>query len=477
MPLSYRRNALTSATSNTDFLTPVRVVKAPSWILVGGIAIGMSAVVLWAATYRVPNYLSSEGVVLMPGSIRTVSCVAKGEVETILDTGTKVEKGKVVAEVLMREHDDDIETLRAEIDALQQQNVEHELQENQSVHALETQLNQIIVRRNETKKRSEDRAGSKTDPKNKITLRSLAKNAIKQVEKSVEAMEGGEQKDKIYQVIEGGSLFSAPEKFAITKQVYDSKAQYLEIQQQLSSLKKELDDLDGQVDELKYKIIVTRNSNLTKADIRQNTLLRKDREHRKLVGQKDKNSRLKAPFDGTVIRVYKAPGDPVKSSDEVFMIAANDEKNQLTCQAYFPVGAGSRIKVGDSALVTPSTHQSERHGSIRGTVTEVSTFPASDRSAMIKLGNKNITNRLLSKSNLKYVVIELESNAATRQEGAGIQYGWTGATPRGFDGLKLGMTAKVRVKIDEATPMELAFATMRKWIGQNDDLIAETSKR
>jgi len=181
--------------------------------------------------------------------------------------------------------------------------------------------------------------------------------------------------------------------------------------------------------------------------------------------QKSREGFVRSSHTGTVLGFHKTIGDTVASGERVGTMIEDSEATQtLQCLAYFPIGVGNRISIGDSALTTPSTHIRSRDGSIRGTVVAVEPYLANEDSLFLQIGNRSVSQRLLANENLKGVRIELSKDKNDVSTEVTQTYEWTGRPPHDFSTIDPGTTANVRIRIASRAPVELAFSTFRQWL-------------
>jgi HlyD family secretion protein len=113
------------------------------------------------------------------------------------------------------------------------------------------------------------------------------------------------------------------------------------------------------------------------------------------------------------------------------------------------------------ALVTPSTVQRERFGSIVGTVTRVAAFPTTQEAAASAVGSPELVHALAQAGGV--IEVEVEPQRADTPSG----FRWTSAgAPVRFSA---GTSASVRVTVEERAPVTYAVPLLRGLIEGTDE--------
>ena len=171
----------------------------------------------------------------------------------------------------------------------------------------------------------------------------------------------------------------------------------------------------------------------------------------------ERESRIVADSNGTILEVAVQPGQVVGLGMRVGTVEMDDPDGELTNLSFFSVADGKRIAVGDSARVTPSTVQREREGSIVGRVRRVSPFPVTQESVINDVGNAEIAQSLLRQGGAIEVEVELD-RAPNSYSG----FLWTSKDPE--KKFSAGTTTSVRITIEQRAPITYLLPILRTWL-------------
>jgi HlyD family secretion protein len=171
----------------------------------------------------------------------------------------------------------------------------------------------------------------------------------------------------------------------------------------------------------------------------------------------ERESRIVADCDGTILEVAIQPGQVVGLGMRVGTVEMDDPDGELTNLSFFSVADGKRIAVGDSARVTPSTVQREREGSIVGRVRRVSPFPVTQESVINNVGNAEIAQTLLRQGGAIEVEVDLERDFDSYSG-----FRWTSKDPE--KKFSAGTTTTVRITIEQRAPITYLLPILRTWL-------------
>ncbi len=436
MSIDYRDEAIKKL-HEVRVSAPLAIIRPQAWLLLAAMLAATLISLIWAFTYQLPEFSKAQGIFLVPGSVRGVASVTEGRiVEVKVQSGQSVKKGQVIARIQTPKLDIAVAKAKAEYNAV--------VASNKVLKSVSDKWYAIDLKGEEDKKNeSASIAGQGSGISNQ-----LKKMIDKQAEMSRKMMSSMESKNKIWQLVDGdgsgeGALFPPREMADRNRTIVQDTQSKMDIEVRTAQMM-----LTGEMEE-KKKLF----------------------ELQSLQEQKEQDSQLLCSHDGTILSLNKVAGDAVRAGDRVVtLVDASADPTAIQCLSFFEIGAGNRVAVGDTALVTPSTHKRERHGSIRGKVAEVQPYLVTEESLFAQIGSKVMTEAFLKKGNLKGIQIVLETGepAGSSFEADNVDYEWTGKCPDDFDRLQPGTTASVRIQTNSFTPAGYAFATLRKWLGDSD---------
>ena len=434
MSIDYRDEAIKKL-HEVRVSAPLAIIRPKSWLLLMAIVAATVISLIWAFTYQLPEFSKAEGIFLVPGSVRGVASVTEGRiVEINVRGGQSVKKGQVIAQIQTPKLDIAITKAKAEYKAA----VAH----NKRLKSLSDKFYPMDLNGGENEKI----VSASTAGQGGGILKTVM---VEQAGRSRKLMNNMESNNKIYKVLDGddsgeGALFSPREMAEQNRTIVQ------EIQSKMDIEVRAADTMSTRAMEAHKKLL----------------------ELEALQEQKKLESVLRCSHDGTILSLNKVAGDAVRAGDRVAtLVDASAVPTNIQCLSFFEIGAGNRVAVGDTALVTPSTHKRERHGSIRGKVVEVQPYLVTEESLFAQIGSKVMTEAFLKKGNLKAIQIVLntkDDSGSSSLDADDIDYEWTGKCPGDFNRLQPGTTASVRVQTNSFTPAGYAFATLRKWLGDSD---------
>ena len=231
----------------------------------------------------------------------------------------------------------------------------------------------------------------------------------------------------------------AEEEFRITAMLVDER------QRILSELETNFATEVDQSNELETRIIEAR-SRLQSAEYRMQEL-------ETLISTR----RILAPASGRITEVKAAvgtllfPGQPVASIET--------GSGDLEALIYVPPAEGKRIEPGMEALISPSTVRREEHGSIKGTVTSISSFPVTIEGISAKLQNRGLAQAISQNGSPYSSRVKFNPDPDTASGFAWTSEGATGQV------LTSGTLALAEIKIESQPPITLVIPLLKQMFG------------
>ncbi|NEP00117.1 MAG: NHLP bacteriocin system secretion protein [Symploca sp. SIO2E9] len=233
-----------------------------------------------------------------------------------------------------------------------------------------------------------------------------------------------------------------------------AKQKYLDNLSTISQLEAELQQIDTKEKRLAQE-------NLEASTNRKNQIEEVKRNIAQFEKQYDDNRQIKSPHAGCILEVTASSGSVLNQGTRLGSLQVGDSSSQMVGVAYFPVGAGKKIKPGMKLQVTPDTVRRERFGGIVGTVTSVSAFPVTKQGATSLVGNAEVVEGLISQGKAMIEVrgqLQLDSSTPS---------GYSWSSSQGPPNLKIstGTTTTTRVTVEEQAPITFVLPILREWSG------------
>ena len=167
------------------------------------------------------------------------------------------------------------------------------------------------------------------------------------------------------------------------------------------------------------------------------------------------SSKVRSKFSGRVLEVMLEIGHVVNVGTTVLILETGSD---IMAVLYFPDKARN-IQLGTTVQIAPATVKKEEYGTLIGTVTSVSGFPATEQGMMRILENQMLVRQLTSKGPPIEVRVELLSDAQTVSG-----YKWTSARGREVEVFS-GTACSSTLSISHRSPIGIVIPTLREWIG------------
>ena len=413
-PKLFRKEAL-DRLATPEQLDRVLVVTTPrSWLAVGALAAILAGVVSWAFLGEVPTYVKAQGILLhRSGTVVDAVASGAGTVTRILPTaGDVVEAGDVVAEIANQEV---AERYQSSMSLVSERATA--LEEIRAAAAAEDALiEENLVRQRER-------------------LTRLERTNRDAVEVARERLENHRQ------------LF---EERVVTRMTVERSQQALDLaQRELFGTLGRRDALESQELQRRHQ----RDVRISEAEARLRAAQRQVAELGVAVG----TNQVQAPAPGRVTEIKTQIGAVLRAGQPVLAITSGE--GDLGVLMYVPPADGRKVEAGMDALVSPSTVRREEYGSVKGTVENISEFPASLAGMVAVLQNRNLA-QTFSEDGPPYagrVVLERDPSTASG-------FAWTSPKAVG-EVLSNGTLASVEVKTNSQAPITLVVPLRRETFG------------
>lgn len=182
----------------------------------------------------------------------------------------------------------------------------------------------------------------------------------------------------------------------------------------------------------------------------------------KLEKQQLNDYTIRSVVTGTVIEISSSVGDPVSEGEKLIVVEpAGGAEETVKVIAFLPQRKGKELKVGDAVQVSPSFASRSRYGFIKGTLTSIATYAATDGELSDFIESSSMIADLKEKyQSILVAEISLERDSKTESGLAwSTRNGWPGRISPGTI-----LDLQVIFKVDR--PIVLLLPWLRSLIGE-----------
>ncbi len=364
----FRKVALERMSSPEQLDQLLRVTTPKTWLALLALIAFLGAAVAWGYFGELTTRVSGQGVLIRSGGVRNVVPLGTGQVLDItVGVGDLVTVGQVVGTVAQPALVERIRMARSRLD-------------------------EIRTQRDEMLKVRQDRGR-------------LQLEALKRERANIESEIAGllEEAEAIREQIPVDEELLA--KGLITKsQVADTRARLENTQSTASARRARLAQLDATEFETGTASI---ESNL----VLHTEVAALEREVGVLETQLQSESRVVSPYAGQVLEIKVSPGGLVAVGTPI--ISLQPDVDTLEAVLYVPADRAKDLHPGMDAEILPTTVRREEYGFIRGTVTFVSDYPATEAASMRVFENAPLVQALGARGPVTEVRVAMAIDAGT----------------------------------------------------------------
>lgn len=410
----FRDRALDRFASPEQLDHLMRLTRPRSWIALLSYASLIAGALAWSVFGRVLSEASGEGLLIRRGGVTEVVTSASGPIEKVLvDVGSRVERGDVVAVIRQIDLDRQLADLRE-----RRISIDREFRDLQAYR--ESQL------------RLSDRSRAVERDHLELSVRNL----------ELERASLEERRSKEEELLRAG---------IVTRQTL------LTTDQELNLLRDRLAAARLQIENQG----LTRLEEVERLDREVEARTRELRELDKSISELDANRaetvNVVSPVDGRVLELKADAGQVVQPGTGLLSIEVDSD--EMIALVFVPADADRPIEVGMKARISPKNVRPEEHGFILGEVAAAAEFPSTSRGLQRLLGNSDLVAQLMAEGPPLQVEIRLERDPSTP---TGLR--WSSARGPEFP---VGTGALVRgsVIVREDRPLDLVVPRLRKSLG------------
>jgi len=414
----FRKRALEHLTSPDQLHAALQVTDRKGWLaLIACFAILVTALV-WSVYGRLPTRVQGHGILVSKGGLNTVNAPTSGQVAMVNATvGAHLARGDVVARLLQQDLDAELRNARATLATL-----EEEHRRLTPFGAEEARLrSQALVQQRATALALQAMArerqallGERLAAQQRLVADGLITEAVLQATRDNLNLATGELK---------------------RGQTTLAEIELAEAQNE-QRRRRELDDRVRRIEEAQRKVDA-------------------------LDAKVTTTSLVVSQVSGLVLEVRTAPGQFVTAGTQLVMIELDDERHAgMEALVYLPGTEGKRLRPGMMAEIAPSTVKREEHGAMRGVVTSVSSFPATQQAMLTALGNPDLVAGL-SRSVESPIQVKVDLVVDPSTESG---YQWTSRRGPPIT-IQPGTLCTAAITVREQAPITLALPLLRERLG------------
>ena len=364
----FRKVALERMSSPEQLDQLLRVTTPKTWLALLALIAFLGAAVAWGYFGELTTRVSGQGVLIRTGGVRNVVPLGAGQVLDItVRVGDVVAAGQVIGTVAQPSLVEQIRIARS-------------------------RLSETIAQRDEMLKVRDSRWRLQLE-----ALRRERANTEHEIEGLLQEAEAVREQIPVDEELLAKGL--------ITKsQVSDTRARLENTLATVSARRARLAQLDASEFETGTASI---EANLAL----QNRVADLERDVGVLEAQLQSESRVVSPYAGQVLEIKVSPGGLVAVGTPI--ISLQPDVETLEAVLYVPAERAKDLHPGMDAEILPTTVRREEYGFIRGIVTFVSDYPATEAASMRVFENAPLVQALGARGPVTEVRVEMATDAST----------------------------------------------------------------
>lgn len=410
----FRKAALEKLSTPEKLDQLITIINPRSWILLLTITFGISAGVCWGFLGKTKTKVDASGI-LLSGKVDNIVSVASGQLmELKVAVNDEIEVGQIVAVINQPEVTQQIQEAEAKLE-------EYELQ-----------LEQLQQFGNQDTRVQEQLAQEQSiSLKEKIDINNGKINFLsKQFEKEEILLDKG--------------LITA-------SQVEQTKQQIVGLRNEIKSINAKITQVASQKLSMEYDFgqrTTTLNQRIGQSR----------RQIKQLKERFDLSSKITSRHSGKILEVMTDEGLMLQPGSPLYKLGPVDsDLGEMRAILYLSSKDGKKVLEEMEALIAPSTVQPQEFGYMKGKITYVSEFPATQQGMMSILKNEELVRQMLSLGAPFEVHVSLNKSDASTSG-----YAWTSKDGPPVD-IFPGTPCSARLTVNEQTPISIVMPALRKF--------------
>jgi len=426
----FRKKAVEALQSPDRLDRPLEIVTPASWLPLLTMAALLALALLWSIFGHIPVTAEAPGLLTYPRRVVPFQAPAGGQVMALeVRVGEPGKKGQLLGRIDQPETRQAMAQERARLADLKRRH---------------TQLGGLRTQKHELEKQAIEQK------REILQQRTASSGAMMRVQaRLVETLRKRQINTK-----------------RLEKRDLISKAQLLESKRELIKAEERLHQLLNTISDYRadLKVLDIEHARLAQqeAESESGSMLEIEESERHIARHEEalrSRGEVISEHDGRVLEIAAGTGQIVGEGQRLGSLEAEVPGGLLNVVGYFPIQDGKRLTPGMAVRITPSTVQRERHGSILGTITEVSRFPVSLAAVTSMVGNAEIAQALIRQGSKIEALVELVMVTGTPSG-----YRWT-SEPGPDLSISVGTTVTLRATVEERRPISYVIPILRRWSG------------
>lgn len=409
----YRKQALEQLSSPENLNQSLQISNSLGWVAVATLGVILAAALVWGIWGSVATQVTTQGIILHQSGIENIQTQASGKLINVsVSVGDSVTDGTVIATMRLENLEQRIEDAK---ETLQNLKKEHRLYVSNASEKL--QLNE------QTK--------------------------LEQEEKLHESLTAQEEQIAFLEE-KLDDMLPLYEDQLITQQ------KLVDVQEQVSQARIERTDILNQISTLENNFLEQKNSFALDTLQNYDNVLAQQRTVKDLTRQKDRQSKIRSDFNGTIVEILAFEDELVTADAAIARVSpqTSDYPVILFASPY----DGKKIEPGMEAQISPSTVSRDEYGSMVATVTSVSEVPASPQRLNNLLENESLVNTVSQSGPPIIAIVELEYDEDTGN------FVWTSSKQPPYQ-IGIGTLCTATVTVMTQPPISLVIPILEEAAG------------
>ncbi len=253
----------------------------------------------------------------------------------------------------------------------------------------------------------------------------------------------------------------ATEQIPVEEQLFTrgliTKQQVISARQRLVSIQNDIDSLRAQNKHLEAEAFSLQSQPQQEDDAMRSQIATVERELAGTSKELTLSEEVVSPYDGEVVEVRSYTGATVTTGEPI--LSVQPEAKDLEILAYLPSSQAKDAAPGMEAQVSPTIVKREEYGFIKGKITYVFNYPATNAAMMRHFENESLVRSLTNSGPVTELRIQLEKDPGTPS-------GFKWSTPKGAPIVVSGGTiCDVRIVTRRQKPMNLVLPYLKQKTG------------
>jgi len=364
----FRKVALERMSSPEQLDQLLRVTTPRAWLALIGLVALVGVTVLWGVLGQVTTKVQGQGVLIRSGGVQSVAPTGAGRVlEVPVRVGQHVDRGQVIATIAQPSLEERLRMAKAQLNDGRRQR-----DDLIRVRSSRTRLQLEFLRKQRTNLEAEIQ-----------DLQREAKLVEDQIPVDEELLAKG---------------------LVTRQQTYATRQRLVGLQGNIASRRAQISQIDAQE-------FQTANESMESNIQVENRVADLTREIELVERQFETESKVVTRFAGQVLEIKVSPGSLVQAGTPV--ISLQPDVVKLEAVLYVPARTAKEVRPGMAAEISPTGTRREEFGFVRGSVTFVADYPATEQALMRIFENAPLVQALAAGGAVTEVQVELQRDPAT----------------------------------------------------------------